>query len=120
MESMETKLLNKYNIPTLYPSAWPSEKDEREEGSDASDDDGPPVMSSRIVSMRKSRYSVLEGSGSFSRKREGVEKTKDGVENMVQKDEGDPLGMYPSVVQVLRSRGLGVEDDIKMSAYLPD
>lgn len=70
--------------------------------------------------MRKSRYSVLEGSGSFSRKREGVEKTKDGVENMVQKDEGDPLGMYPSVVQVLRSRGLGVEDDIKMSAYLPD
>ena len=119
MESMETKLLNKYNIPTLYPSAWPSEKDEREEGSDVSDDDGPPVMSSRIVSLRKSRYSVLEGSGSFSRKREGVEKTKDGVENMVQKDEGDPLGMYPSVVQVLRSRGLGVEDDIKMSAYSP-
>ncbi|PVH93862.1 hypothetical protein DM02DRAFT_540653 [Periconia macrospinosa] len=115
MESMETKLLNKYNIPTLYPTSWPAEKDAQENDSDAgSDDDGPPVMSARMGSVRKSRYSVLEGPGGFSRKMEGVEKSKDGVENMVQKDEGDPLGMYPSVVQVLRSRGLGVEDDIKM------
>ena len=73
-------------------------------------------------SRSKSRFSVLETSGSFARKREGVEKTKDGVENLVQKDEQDPLGTYPSVVQVLRQRGLSVEDDIKLrmsSPHLP-
>ncbi|KAF1954462.1 hypothetical protein CC80DRAFT_493903 [Byssothecium circinans] len=73
-------------------------------------------MSARMSSVqrRKSRYSVLEGAGGFARKRDGVEKTKDGVENLVQKDEGDPLGTYPSVVQVLRQRGLGVEEDVKL------
>lgn len=114
MESMETQLLNKYNISSLFPAAWPSEKDAND--SDDSDNDAPPVMSARVTSVqrRKSRYSVLEGGGGFSRKRENVEKTKDGVENLVQKDEGDPLGTYPSVVQVLRQRGLGVEDDVKL------
>ncbi|KAF1968141.1 hypothetical protein BU23DRAFT_515268 [Bimuria novae-zelandiae CBS 107.79] len=113
MESIETQLLNKYNIPTLFPSQWPDEKD----NSSDSDDDGPtpqrpPTM--QAARRSKSRFSVLEPSGSFTRKREGVEKTKDGVENLVQKDEQDPLGTYPSVVQVLRQRGLAVEDDVKL------
>ncbi|KAF2634555.1 hypothetical protein P280DRAFT_554492 [Massarina eburnea CBS 473.64] len=116
MESMETQLLNKYNIPSLFPSAWPAEKDG--DDSDNSEEEAAPVMAARIASVqvqrRKSRYSVLEGGGGFARKRDGVEKTKDGLENLVQKDEGDPLGTYPSVVQVLRQRGLGVEDDFKL------
>lgn len=118
MESMETQLLNKYNIPSLFPSQWPEEKDR---GSDDEDDDPAPAQpaytpqSRGSVSRRpKSRYSVLEGGGGFQRRRTGVEKTKDGVENLVQKDEQDPLGAFPSVVQVLRQRGLPVEDDVKL------
>ena len=110
MESTETKLLNKYNIPTLYPSTWPAEKD----SSDDDDDAPPPRKSAQAMRRSKSRFSVLESSGSFARKLPGAEKTRDGVENLVQKDEGDPLGTYPSVVQVLRQRGLAVEDDIKL------
>lgn len=108
MESIETQLLNKYNIPSLFPAQWPAEKDD---SSDSGDDAPAPQPAGR----RKSRFSVLETSGSFTRKREGVEKTKEGVENLVQKDEQDPLGAYPSVVQVLRQRGLAVEDDVKLS-----
>ena len=119
MESIETQLLNKYNIPTLFPSQWPEEKDI----SSDSEDEGPAPQQRPLtlqpVRRSKSRFSVLETSGSFARKREGVEKTKDGVENLVQKDEQDPLGTYPSVVQVLRQRGLAVEDDIKLRMPLP-
>ncbi|KAF2193066.1 hypothetical protein K469DRAFT_551512 [Zopfia rhizophila CBS 207.26] len=110
MESMETKLLNKYNIPTLYPEKWPDEKDQ----SSDEDDDLPRTATAQPVRRSKSRYSALESSGSYQRKLPGAEKTRDGVENLVQKDEGDPLGSYPSVVQVLRQRGLPVEDDIKL------
>lgn len=109
---METQLLNKYNIPSLFPSQWPEEKDR-----DDSDEEEEPRTTTTTQAIRrsKSRYSVLEGRSSFSRQLPGAEKTKDGVENLVQKDEGDPLGTYPSVVQVLRQRGLPVEDDIKLS-----
>lgn len=114
MESIETQLLNKYNIPSLFPSQWPEEKN----NSSDSEDDAPAVRRPQTLpppGRRKSRFSVLETSGSFTRKRDGVEKTKEGVENLVQKDEQDPLGTYPSVVQVLRQRGLQVEDDVKLS-----
>jgi exocyst complex component 2 len=105
--SKETELLNKYNIPTLYPATWPQDKD-------SSDDDDAIPSTSMANRRSKSRFSVLESSGSYARKLPGAEKTRDGIENLVQKDENDPLGTYPSVVQVLRQRGLGVEDDIKL------
>lgn len=119
MESIETQLLNKYNIPTLFPAQWPEEKDN---SSDSEDDAPAPQRPTTLQASRrsKSRYSVLEPSGGFTRKRDGVEKTKEGVENLVQKDEQDPLGTYPSVVQVLRQRGLAVEDDIKLSTRALD
>jgi hypothetical protein len=116
MESIETQLLNKYNIPTLFPAQWPEEKDL---DSDSEDDAPAPQrpLTLQPITRRKSRFSVLETSGSFARKRDGVEKTKEGVENLVQKDEQDPLGAYPSVVQVLRQRGLAVEDDVKLRMH---
>lgn len=114
MESVETQLLNKYNIPTLYPAAWPAEKDQSSDEEDDAPAPAPAPAPRAAVRRSKSRYSVLESSGSFRRSRPGVEKGKDGVENLVQKDEQDPLGTYPSVVQVLRQRGLPVEDDVKL------
>ncbi|KAF2713198.1 hypothetical protein K504DRAFT_449931 [Pleomassaria siparia CBS 279.74] len=110
MESLETKLLNKYNIDTLYPSAWPREKDSESEA----EEEAPRANTFQPSRSSKGRYSVLENSGSFMRKLPGAEKNRDGVENLVQKDESDPLGTFPSVVQVLRQRGLAVEDDIKL------
>ena len=122
--TMEAKLKDKYNISTLYPAAWPEEKDQESDDEDdepqtstASTGDLAPAGLSvqRNASRRKSRYSVLESTGSFSRKLPGVEKSRDGVETMVQKDESDPLGTFPSVVQVLRQKGLPVEEDIRLS-----
>ncbi|KAF2279317.1 uncharacterized protein EI97DRAFT_412232 [Westerdykella ornata] len=112
MESVETKLLNKYNIPSLFPAQWPAEKDV-----DSDDEEGDVSTETTTLPMRRasrSRFSVLESTSSYQRKLPGAEKSRDGVENLVQKDESDPLGTYPSVVQVLRQKGLPVEDDIRL------
>ncbi|TKA73790.1 hypothetical protein B0A49_05140 [Cryomyces minteri] len=44
----------------------------------------------------------------------GTQRTRDGADNLVQKDEPDPLGTSASVVQVLRQRGLPVEQNLKL------
>lgn len=104
----EQAILNHYNLTTPYPIAWPAEKDD----SDASDDTFPAKASIR---RSKSRYSALERSGSDRRSLvPGSEKTGDGVENLVQKDEADPLGSADNVVRVLRQKGIAVEDDQRL------
>lgn len=109
---MERQLLEHYNLKTLYPSEWPTEKDEAED----SDDEPQPNRQSAAIQRRRSRYSVLERSGIRSSV-PGTEKTKEGVDTLVQKDEADPLGNASSVVNVLRQRGLPVEDDLKLRVY---
>ncbi|KAH6629437.1 exocyst complex component Sec5-domain-containing protein [Boeremia exigua] len=107
----ETEILTKYNLTTLYPAAWPADKDkDAAEAGELSDDEA----SAAAVRRSRSRFSVLEARARFSRQVPGAERSKDGVETLVQKDEADPLGLYPSVVQVLRARSLAVEDDIKL------
>ncbi|KAI4635718.1 uncharacterized protein J4E87_000673 [Alternaria ethzedia] len=110
--SIETEILNKYNLTTLYPATWPQEKDEADE--EDTFDEPIPKATKQSIRRSKSRYSVLEPSARFSRQVPGAERSKDGVETLVQKDEQDPLGMYPSVVQVLRAKNIQVEDDIKL------
>lgn len=110
--AIETEILNKYNLTTLYPAAWPDEKNEPDE--DDVFEEVAPKAAPRAVRRSRSRFSVLEDRSRFSRQIPGAERSKDGVENLVQKDEQDPLGMYPSVVQVLRTRNIQVEDDIKL------
>ncbi|ORY16834.1 exocyst complex component Sec5-domain-containing protein [Clohesyomyces aquaticus] len=110
MDSIEEKLKSKYNITTLYPAQWPEDKDH----SSDEEDTLPRTATAQPIRRSKSRYSVLEHGGSYQRNIPGAERSRDGVENLVQKDEGDALGTYPSVVQVLRQRGLPVEDDIKL------
>ncbi|RAR04849.1 exocyst complex component sec5 [Stemphylium lycopersici] len=110
--SIETEILNKYNLTTLYPAAWPEEKDAADE--DDVFDEPTPKATQKPIRRSQSRYSILEPSSRFSRQIPGAERSKDGVETLVQKDEQDPLGMYPSVVQVLRAKNVQVEDDIKL------
>lgn len=108
----EHTLLNHYNLATPYPVVWPAEKDQ----SDASEEDlSSKKLNTRNLRRSKSRYSALEGSRNSRRSLvPGSEKTGDGVENLVQKDEADPLGGPDSVVQVLRQTGIGIEEDQRL------
>jgi exocyst complex component 2 len=113
--SIETEILNKYNLTTLYPSAWPEDKDAADEAEQSDDEPAAAAKAAKAAMQRSrsNRFSVLEDRR-FSRAVPGAERTKDGIENLVQKDEPDALGLYPSVVGVLRQRTLAVEDDIKL------
>ena len=107
----ERTILNHYNLTTAYPTEWPAEKDE----SDLSDSDVTPLQ--RRLSARKStaRYSALARAKADTRSSvPGSQKTGDGRDNLVQKDEPDPLGRTESVVKALQQRGLPVEDDVRL------
>lgn len=107
----EHTILNHYNLATPNPTAWPAEKD-----SDISDDDISKKKGGKNNLRRsKTRYSALERSGSDRRSLvPGSERIGDGVENLVQRDEADPLGGAESVVRVLRQKGIAVEDDQRL------
>jgi len=111
MADIERELLNHYNLTTLYPNAWPADKDE----SDASDAEKSPVLRAESVRKPRSRYSALERDTSIRGKVPGAQHNKDGVQTMVQKDEVDPLSGAGSVVQILRHRGLPVEENLRLS-----
>lgn len=109
----EHTILNHYNLANPYPTAWPAEKDD----SDDSAEEKPLNKHSKDgVRRSKSRYSALERR--FSDRQilvPGSEKLRDGQENLVQKDEPDPLGGTDSVVRLLRQKGLPVEEDQRLS-----
>ena len=113
----EHTILNYYNLTNPFPIAWPAEKDENdasEEESTASD------LSKAAVRRSRSRYSALERNDSDRRSLvPGSQKLRDGHENLVQKDEPDPLGVTDSVIRVLRQKGLPVEEDQPLSEGLP-
>ncbi len=107
----EPTILNHYNLTAAFPTAWPTAKDDSE-----SEEEKAGKDSRAGVRRSKSRYSALERSGSDRRSLvPGSEKLKDGQENLVQKDESDPLGGSNSVVRALRHKGLPVEEDQRLS-----
>ena len=107
----EATILNHYNLTTLYPTSWPTEKDE----SDFSEPEAPLVQKKAAIRSSKSLFSSLESAGSDRKSLvPGSERTRNGVENLVQKDEPDPLGGADSVVRVIREKGMNVEDDSKL------
>ncbi|KAI9807650.1 MAG: hypothetical protein M1825_005591 [Sarcosagium campestre] len=113
MADFERNMLNHYNLTNPFPVEWPAEKDL----SDASDEEKiqPKSKSNAPIRRSKSRYSALERTGGEARKSvPGSERTGDGVENLVQKDEPDPLGGSDSVVRVLRYKGLPVEENTRL------
>lgn len=111
MADIERELLNHYNLTTLYPHQWPADKDE----SDASDDEKSTIPRAQSVRKPRSKYSALERDTSFRSKIPGSQHNKDGIQTLVQKDEPDPLSGSGSVVQVLRHRGLPVEENLRLS-----
>ncbi|KKY23448.1 putative exocyst complex component sec5 [Phaeomoniella chlamydospora] len=104
MAAVERDVVSHYNLTSAYPTEWPAELDE----SDEEEKDGSDLRRS------KSRYSALERSASDRRSMiPGSQKTGDGRANLVQKDEPDPLGGLVSVVQILRKKGLPVDEDTR-------
>ncbi|KAF1350192.1 exocyst complex component Sec5-domain-containing protein [Delphinella strobiligena] len=101
---VERELLNHYKLDSLFPAEWPQRDDE----SDTDDNETlAPADSSR------SRYAGLDRRASL-RSNLSAQKGPGGTDSHVQKDEPDPLGIAPSVVQQLRRRGLPVEENIRL------
>ncbi|EQL30091.1 hypothetical protein BDFG_07382 [Blastomyces dermatitidis ATCC 26199] len=117
MASYDTDVTHYYNIPSLYPEEWPAELNE----SDNSDGEeplssGPGTSASQ---RRKSRYAALQIGGSERRSIvPGSQRTGDGRDNLVQKDEPDPLGSSESVVRMLKQRGIADDDARVRNRYL--
>jgi exocyst complex component 2 len=112
MTDYERTVLEHYQLPNIFPLEWPAEKD-LSDGSD--EDDGYTPKRNGLIRRSKSRYSALERSTSDRRSLvPGSQKTGDGLENLVQKDEPDPLGTAESVVRILRQRGLSVQEDANL------
>ena len=113
----EHTILNHYILTNPLPTAWPAEKDE----SDASEEETTGTSPSKTAIRRsRSRYSALQRNSSDHRSLvPGSQKLRDGHENLVQKDEPDPLGVNDSVVRVLRQKGLPVEEDQHLSVNRP-
>ncbi|KAH6631896.1 exocyst complex component Sec5-domain-containing protein [Chaetomium tenue] len=108
MADLERTVLDFYQISTLNPVQWPSEKDNE---SDASGDESVKKKANR----RKSRYQALERAVSTrSSIVPGSENSGSGVSNLVQKDEPDPLGTTESVVRTLKHLGVPLQDDLRL------
>src|SRR5277367_2729919 len=116
MTDYERTVLDHYQLSTAFPTEWPTEKDL----SDASDEEEAPKSNRYgMVRRSRSRYSALERSASDRKSLvPGSQKIGDGVENLVQKDEPDPLGTTESVVRVLRNQGLPVQEDVRLRKWI--
>ena len=105
------QLLNHYGINSNFPTKWPADKDESGDELDVQ-----PLEKTGLKKgySRKSRFSVLERGGTEKRPIvPGAETTQDGMENLVQKDEPDALGIQASVVNELRSKGINVDGNVR-------
>ncbi|KAK4146737.1 exocyst complex component Sec5-domain-containing protein [Dichotomopilus funicola] len=108
MADLERSVLDFYQISTLNPVQWPTEKDNE---SDASDEETVKKKANR----RKSRYQALERAvGTRASFVPGSQSSGSGVANLVQKDEPDPLGTTESVVRTLKHLGVPLQDDVRL------
>lgn len=107
MADLERTVLDFYQLSNPYPVEWPTEKD----NSDDSEDDDAKKKANR----RKSRYQALERAVSNRNSLiPNHQKSANGVGNIVQKDEPDPLGTTDSVVRTLRQLGVPVQEDPRL------
>lgn len=95
-----------YGLSAAYPEEWPADLD----NSDESEDDTLSAADPFGRRESKARYSALLRNGSH-RAIPGSQRTGDGRDNLVQKDEPDPLGSSNSVLGMLKHRGLPVDED---------
>ncbi|KAK7743186.1 Exocyst complex component S5 [Cytospora paraplurivora] len=110
MADLERTVLDFYQLSNPYPVEWPAEKDT----SDVSEDEETKETKKKI-NRRKSRYQALERAVSNRTSMlPGQEVSANGVGNIVQKDEPDPLGTTDSVVRSLKQIGYPVQEDPRL------
>lgn len=118
----ERELLNKYHLTSLYPSEWPHQQDDDDDDSESDEEaaaNGMPTRQQTNASAKSRRsfsntYKNLDRHASIRSSLSNTQKTASGEDSLVQKDETDPLGMAASVAAKLRSRGLPVEENVKL------
>ncbi|QBZ57246.1 hypothetical protein PoMZ_02170 [Pyricularia oryzae] len=111
MADFERTVMEHYQITSLTPEVWPQEKD----NSDASEGEEDSNDKKAKLNRRKSRYQALERAVSTrSSVVPGSEKTANGIGNLVQRDEPDPLGTTDSVVRTLKQYGVPLQDDPRL------
>jgi exocyst complex component 2 len=107
MADFDRNVLDFYGISTLMPTTWPSEKNDDADGSDSDRE-----QQKQKINRRKSRYQALERAVSNrSSIVAGSEKSANGISNLVQRDEPDPLGTSDSVVRTLKELGVPIQDN---------
>jgi len=104
----DNNIFSHYKINDPNPTTWPAQKD----FSDSEDDEG--LLEPTAKTSLKPRYSVLERNPKRTSV-PGAQRTKDGLDNLVQRDEPDPLGRTNSVVNTLKRRNVPIDDDNKLS-----
>ncbi len=118
MADFDRNVLEFYQLSTPFPTEWPADKD-KSDGSD-SEQDQHKKQKKKQLKRRKSRYQALERAVSTRASIiAGSEKSANGVSNLVQKDEPDPLGTTDSVVRTLRQLGVPVQDDPRLRMSSP-
>lgn len=106
MADFERTVLEFYQLPTPFPSEWPAEKDAEDAATDDTDAWGN--------NKRTSRYQALESAVNERRSFLNGADGKGGINNLVQRDEPDPLGSSDSVVRSLKNLGLPMQDDTRL------
>ncbi|KAI0599403.1 exocyst complex component Sec5-domain-containing protein [Biscogniauxia sp. FL1348] len=109
---LDRNVLEFYQISTPFPTTWPTEKNDNSDGSDSEQDQR---KRKRKINRRKSRYQALERAVSNRNSIiSGSETSANGVSNLVQRDEPDPLGTSESVVRSLMQLGVPIADDTRL------
>lgn len=108
MADLEQNMLEFYQLSDPFPTEWPAEKNQ-------SDDSEEEETLIKKAAKRKSRYQALEKA---INRRQSIlpdsERSASGATNIVQKDESDPLGTSESVVRLLRSMGVPIQEDLRL------
>ncbi|KAI4142546.1 MAG: hypothetical protein LQ340_007309, partial [Diploschistes diacapsis] len=109
----KSEILAHYGVSNAFPTSWPTGKDDSD-GSEVESEPNskPTTRKGGNVRRSKSRYTVLEKNWADRKSLvPGAQKTREGADNLVQRDEPDALGFSDSVVGELRLKGLSVEED---------
>jgi exocyst complex component 2 len=117
MSDYERAILQHYHLSTPYPDEWPANKDHSDESDEEHEEKREVPRQPVGRGRKKSRFSALEQVASDRRRQSlvpGSQKTGAGLENLVQRDEADPLGTTMSVVRVLAQLGLPIQEDAEL------
>ncbi|RYP62208.1 hypothetical protein DL769_007397 [Monosporascus sp. CRB-8-3] len=116
MADFDRNVLEFYQLSTPFPTEWPADKDKSDDSDSEQEQQKIQIQKQKQkLNRRKSRYQALERAVSIrSSIVAGSEKSANGVSNLVQRDEPDPLGTTDSVVRTLRQLGVPIQDDTRL------